>query len=315
VGRAWNDLLMDDHRTTEKVFAAMERAFAALKPPPPEMVAGMLEYFGTYLDQCHNRKEEDHLFPLIERRGIPRDGGPLAVMLMEHEQSRAILARLKPLAESYSGGNAGALVGLRDTFAEYVGLLKDHFWKENDILYPMAQRVLSEADARAVVEGIEATEAKLGQGTREKYYGLAERLATAGQVEDLSLGLDRAVLATILNTLPVELSFVDAEDTVRYFSHEDKDKIFARSRSVIGMKVQNCHPAKSVHRVSKILADFRSGATDVAEFWIDFQGKKINIRYFAVRGAGGDYLGSLEVVQDITRIQGLKGERRLLQYE
>jgi uncharacterized protein len=120
------------------------------------------------------------------------------------------------------------------------------------------------------------------------------------------------VLAAILNTLPVELSFVDAEDTVRYFSHEDQDKIFPRTRSAIGMKVQDCHPQKSLHVVNEILADFKAGRRKVAEFWIDFGPKKIHIRYFSVRGEAGRYLGCLEVVQDVTGIRALEGERRLL---
>jgi hypothetical protein len=130
-------------------------------------------------------------------------------------------------------------------------LLKNHFWKENDILYPMARRVMSEADAQSVIAGIEATEAAIGPDTRAKYYALAERIVSAGGVEDLSLGLDRDVLAAILNTLPVELSFVDKGDVVRYFSHENGTKIFPRTRGVVGMAVQNCHPEKSVHLVTR----------------------------------------------------------------
>jgi DUF438 domain-containing protein len=116
----------------------------------------------------------------------------------------------------------------------------------------------------------------------------------------------------MLNTLPVEVSFVDVNDEVRYFSHEHKDKIFPRSRGAIGTKVQNCHPQKSLHVVNRIVSDFRSGKRDVAEFWIDFRGMKVHIRYFAVRGEGGEYLGTMEVVQDVTGIRKLDGERRLL---
>jgi DUF438 domain-containing protein len=116
----------------------------------------------------------------------------------------------------------------------------------------------------------------------------------------------------MLNTLGIEISFVDADNEVRYFSHEKHDKIFPRSRSSIGVKVQNCHPPGSVHLVNRILDDFRAGRRDVAEFWIDFRGKKVHIRYLAVRKEGGEYLGCMETVQDITEIQKLEGERRLL---
>ncbi|HEY3357469.1 MAG TPA: PAS domain-containing protein [Polyangia bacterium] len=310
--RAWNDLLMDDHQTTEKVFAAMEQAFAQPDGPPPAMVAGLLEYCAVYVDQCHNMKEEQHLFPLIEKRGIPRDGGPLGVMLGEHEQARAILARLKPLATAYAGGDRSTLGDLKAVVTEYAELLKGHFWKENDILYPMALRVLSPADGAAVVAGIAAIEAGLGADTHARFYQLADDLCHAGKVEDLSFGLERHVLAAMLNRLPVEISFVDANDQVAYFSHENQDKIFPRTRGAIGTNVRNCHPPKSLHMVTKILEDFRAGRREVAEFWIDLGPRRVHIRYFPVRDDAGAYLGCMEVVQDIAPVIALKGQKRLL---
>ncbi|MBE3134908.1 MAG: hemerythrin domain-containing protein, partial [Acidobacteria bacterium] len=120
----WYELLMTDHETTEKVFDAMTNAFQNPQGPPAEMVVTMLEYFTAYVDNCHNKKEENHLFPLIERRGIPRTGGPLAVMLAEHEQSRELLERLVPVARAYVAGDRGALGALRKMFEEYAALLK-----------------------------------------------------------------------------------------------------------------------------------------------------------------------------------------------
>jgi hypothetical protein len=315
MSQSWSDLLMNDHQTTEKVFEAVDRALAAPDGPPPAVLRGAMEYFQGYVEGCHNKKEENHLFPLIERRGIPRTGGPLAVMLSEHEQSRAMLPGLAGLADRCLAGDRSALDGLRAAFGQYSSLLKNHYWKENDILYPMARRVMSEADGEAVVAGIEATEAALGPDTRAKYYGLAERIINAGGVEDLSFGVERDVLAAILNTLPVELSFVDRDDKVRYFSHENGEKIFPRTRGAIGMAVQNCHPARSVHLVNRIVADFKAGRRKVAEFWIEMGPRTVHIRYFAVRSPQGEYLGTLEVVQDIAPIRKLAGERRLLSEE
>jgi len=303
---------MDDHSTTEKVIDAVDRVLHASDAPPADVVRGMVDYFVGYADGTHNKKEEEHLFPLLERRGVPRHGGPLAVMLAEHEQSRRLLARVRASAEAYLAGDRAGAPGLGEAFREYSALLKSHYWKENDILYPLARRVMDEADEAAVVRGIGAVEAGQGADTHERYSALAGRLIDAGEVRDLSYGLDRAVLASMLNTLPVEISFVDADDTVRYFSHENADKIFARSRGSIGMNVQDCHPAKSVHLVQRILADFKARKRDVAEFWIDFRDTKVHVRYFAVRGPGGEYLGTMEVVQDVAGIRALQGERRLL---
>ena len=115
----------------------------------------------------------------------------------------------------------------------------------------------------------------------------------------------------MLDTLPVEISFVDKNDEVKYFN-KNGDRIFPRPRSIIGRKVQQCHPKKSVHIVNKILEDFKNKKRKVAEFWINLKGRKIYIRYFPIWDKEGNYLGCLEVSQDITDVQKITGERRLL---
>ncbi|MDH5438764.1 MAG: PAS domain-containing protein [Candidatus Bathyarchaeota archaeon] len=127
-------------------------------------------------------------------------------------------------------------------------------------------------------------------------------------IKDLSY----EIIQAILDALPVEISFVDKDDKVRYFSKEGR-RIFPRTRAIIGRKVQNCHPQKSIHVVNKILDDFKNKRRDSAEFWINLKGRKIYIRYFAVRDAKESYLGCLEATQDITDIQTVKGEKRLLE--
>lgn len=123
--------------------------------------------------------------------------------------------------------------------------------------------------------------------------------------------LDDNVLKAMLDAMPVEISFVDADDTVRYFN-KNGNRIFPRSESVIGKKVQQCHPPKSLDKVETILRGFKDGTLDKAEFWIDLNEKKVLIRYFPVRDKEGKYLGCLEVTEDITEIQKLEGEKRLL---
>jgi len=118
-------------------------------------------------------------------------------------------------------------------------------------------------------------------------------------------------LEAVLNILPVDITFVDKEDRVRYFS-QSKERIFPRTKAVIGRKVQQCHPQKSLHVVEEILNDFRENKRDRAEFWISLEGRLIYIRYFAVRDKAEKYLGCLEVTQDITDIKKIKGEKRLL---
>ncbi len=114
--------------------------------------------------------------------------------------------------------------------------------------------------------------------------------------------------------LPFDVTFVDQDNTVRYFS-PGKDRIFDRSRAIIGRKVQYCHPPKSVHIVNQIVEDFRSGRQNQARFWITMKGRFIYICYYAMRDEAGTYMGTLEVTQDLTDLRTLEGERRLLTYD
>ncbi|MBC7363954.1 MAG: DUF438 domain-containing protein, partial [Candidatus Aminicenantes bacterium] len=148
---------------------------------------------------------------------------------------------------------------------------------------------------------------------REKY-GIAGS-GMVGVLLNLRTGqLSPEQVDLMLRHLPVDISFVDENDTVIYYSNTP-DRIFPRSPGVIGRKVQNCHPPKSVHIVNRILEAFKKGEKDVAEFWIEFQGRFIHIRYFAVRDERGRYRGCLEVSQDVTAIRTLQGQKRLLDWE
>ncbi|MBN2372483.1 DUF438 domain-containing protein [bacterium] len=119
------------------------------------------------------------------------------------------------------------------------------------------------------------------------------------------------ILELIFNTLPFELTVIDSEDKIIYFNREGK-RIFPRPQSVIGRSVQDCHPQKTVHLVNQVLEDLKTGRRESASFWIDLHRRKIYIRYFALRGMEDRYIGCMEVTQDITEIQKLEGERRLL---
>ena len=122
------------------------------------------------------------------------------------------------------------------------------------------------------------------------------------------------VIEAMLDSIPIEISFVDENDEVKYFN-KNGDRIFPRPRSIVGKKVQQCHPQKSVHKVLQILEAFKNGKKDAAEFWINLKGRQIYIRYFPVRDKDGKYLGTLEVSQDITDIKKIEGEKRLLDWQ
>lgn len=141
---------------------------------------------------------------------------------------------------------------------------------------------------------------------------LAEDKKRILQFETGSLSKEEA--EAVLDSLPVDVSFIDKEDRVKYFNKAE-GRIFVRTKAVIGRKVQLCHPQKSVHVVNKILEAFKTGKKDVAEFWINLNDRLILIRYFAVRDKNGKYLGTVEVTQDITDIKKIEGQKRLLDWK
>ena len=140
-------------------------------------------------------------------------------------------------------------------------------------------------------------------------------LSTTSRLEVAMLeAISTETIEAIFDTLPLDLTFVDANDTVRYYS-KGEERIFKRSPAVIGKEVQNCHPQKSLHKVEQVVSELKSGKRNMAEFWIDLDGHKVYIRYFAVRDKTGRYIGILEVTQDITDLQKIEGEKRLLDVE
>jgi PAS domain S-box-containing protein len=308
----WDEILMGEHRVIERVVTVLVSEAGKLSiggeksKDSQDRVTGCIDFLETFMDRCHNMKEEKHLFPLLEQRGIPRERGPIGVMLMEHEKERQFLRNLK---DRRSQGDVKSFLDESKGLAE---LVKDHVWKEDDTLYPMGKRVISEADAKKLVTGFEEIEKGLGKGIHEKYLGIAEKLEKETAIEPLIKNLPIEVLEAMLDTIPLEITFIDADDTLRYFNKEKEKKYFGRPRAAIGRKVQKCHPEKSIRSVNQLLADLRSGKKDVAESWIDVKGRKIYIRYFGVRDKSSRYLGTVEVVQDITDIKKIEGENRIV---
>jgi len=141
-----------------------------------------------------------------------------------------------------------------------------------------------------------------------------KKMLKEGMLQFETGNLSKEEVEAFLNTLPVDITFVDKEDAVRYFN-KGEDRIFVRTKAVLGRKVQRCHPQKSVHIINKILESFKKGKKDVAEFWIQMENRLIHIRYFAVRDKNGKYLGTMEVTQDLTDIKKIEGEKRLLDWK
>jgi uncharacterized protein len=264
----------------------------------------------------HYQRKEHLLFSCLERHGIT---APSKVMWGKDDEVRE---RLKDL---------GAALAERDaTLAEWLLLadvagepalaaVEEMIYKEEQILLPMSLDTLTDDEWGEIWVSSPRYGWCLVE-PREQYRPpesvQRETVAlSSGQAVQLPTGsLSLEQLVALFSTLPVDLTFVDADDRVAFFS-EGPDRVFARSKAIIGRKVQHCHPPRSVDVVDRILDDFRSGRQSVAEFWIEFQGRFVHIRYFAVRDAERRYLGTLEVTQDASKIRALTGERRLLEYE
>ena len=263
----------------------------------------------------HYARKENVLFPHLERHGIT---GPSQVMWAKDDDIRVLMKSLRAALSK-----TGASLDEWRIVAEGIALpmldqVEEMVKKEEKILLPMSLKTLTPEEWAAVhrdsfrfgfclVEpGSDYHPPITTTDTGESPGGSAIAVGAGHLTPDQLRGL--------VEVLPIDLTFVDADDRVAFFS-EGKDRIFARSPSIIGRKVQNCHPPQSVAVVEKMLSDFRSGTQDVAEFWINLHGRFVHIRYFAVRGADGKYLGTLELTQDLTQLRALAGERRLLEYE
>jgi len=260
----------------------------------------------------HYLREENILFPYLEKHNFV---GPSSVMWAIHDDVRAGWKTLEALLADAPDEDRVA-----EVFEPLATAIREMFYKEENILFPTALEKLSEEEWMAIRD----QEAEVGYcylepghqwppgTTLEGASPPVEERSVTGDLLHLDTGaLTAGEVNRLLTHLPIDVTYVDAEDTVRYFS-QGRERIFPRSPAIIGRKVQQCHPPASVHRVQRILDDFRAGRRDEAEFWIQIQGKFIHIRYFAVRDEQGEYQGTLEVSQDVTGIRALEGERRLL---
>ncbi len=138
-------------------------------------------------------------------------------------------------------------------------------------------------------------------------------MSSDGSIQLPSGSFTSKEIMAILNTIPADMTFVDKNDKVKYFT-QGKERIFARNRAIINRDVRLCHPPGSTHIIERILDDFKSGKASHAPFWIQMKGKFIKIEYFALRDENNEYLGTLEVSQDLTENRKLEGEKRILSY-
>jgi DUF438 domain-containing protein len=196
--------------------------------------------------------------------------------------------------------------------------IADMIYREEEILLPMSLDTLSEPEWYAIYQQSPEYGFCLYDPVEDWKPVSAIHAADSDSVDEERIQLPSGSMTptelnAILNSIPFDLTFVDRNDRVRYFT-QGRERIFSRSRAILGRKVQLCHPPSSVHIVEQILEDFHSGRQNRAPFWINMKGKFIHIEYFALRDKDGNYLGTLEVSQNLTEKRALEGEQRLLSY-
>ena len=176
--------LMNDHRLIERVMAALEQRLAAPGAFPAEFVEQALNFFVEYADHFHHYKEEETLFPAMAKRGVPVEGGPIGMMLHEHALGRKLLADIRENLTSAHSGDEQACVYIRAYAEQYIGLLRNHIWKEDNVLFMMARNVLVGQTAESLLTLFRA-EAETGRAsaTVEKHAAFAKSLGPPAEAE------------------------------------------------------------------------------------------------------------------------------------
>ena len=308
-------IMYDEHDT---LLAALRSARTVLLPsdgttPSAAAAVQAITTAMPILDGAERNfvKQENAFFPVVEKHGVTQ---PPAIMWSEHDTLRELFKTLSSMEPGDLTRAGQLLLQAEETMAA-------HVHKEETVLFDMALKIFSDEEWSAIRRDFD----DLGylHDTVAEYEGAGKSaspgessdagavISTTGRIAMPSGSLDVDQLVAMLNTLPVDITFVDAEDKVAYFS-ESSERIFPRARSVVGRSVQNCHPPKSVHIVQEILDSFRAGTRESEEFYLHLGDRYIYIRYFAMRDEAGVYTGCLEVSQDIGPIQKITGEKRIV---
>lgn len=255
--------------------------------------------------ETHYIKKENIIFPYLE--DILNYEKPLAVMWSLHDDIREKIKKVIKIIENRE------IDKYKKELAGLLSLMYRMIFKEEYILFPVAYRKLKESIWDDIYNQFLEEGLFLINLDNLKQKNIEQNnIGLSASLIQLPTGkLNISELEIILNNLPIEITYVGSDDRVKYFSGHDK-RIFPRSKAVIGRKVQNCHPPESVDIVENILKDFKNGKKDKEHFRIKMKGKYIMINYYALRDRNNDYIGTLEVTQDITKINSYQGEKRLL---
>lgn len=260
----------------------------------------------------HYSVKENCFFPLMEKYGFT---APPQVMWGVDDEIREDLKVFKTSVENDQDDMIELFEGLRKR-------MEDMIFKEENIMLPMIVDYFTEDEWLQIAHdtkeiGYCLVAPEKDWKPRRKDFVTAYREDRDAKEQLLSNNMHFKIghlnleeLENIMNSLPIDMTFIDKDDTVKYFN-QAPDRIFVRGKSVIGRQVQNCHPPKSVDSVETMLNDFKSGAKSSESFWIQMGEKFIHIAYYAIHNDDGDYIGTLEVSHDVVQYRALEGEKRL----
>ncbi|OLS02642.1 DUF438 domain-containing protein [Tissierella creatinophila] len=267
------------------------------------------------IDKHYSRKE-NLIFPYLEKYGVT---APPKVMWGVDDEIRAKIKTVILDLRNYMGDKDELILKMEDCIHQ----IKEMIFKEDSILFPMSLETLTEDEWITIYK--ESEEVGFAFVSPEKTWEYkriksqqdqekeiqTETKDISGTIKFENGSLTPEEIRSIFEVIPGEVSFVDKNDKVKFFS-KGEQRIFTRTKAVIGREVSNCHPPSSVDMVDKIVDDFKSGKKDSEDFWIQMGEKFVLIRFFAVRNEEGEYLGTLEYVQNVAPIRNLEGEKRLI---
>lgn len=283
------------------------------KDDSEENVGNLIEDFNLLFDiEKHYSRKENLIFPYLEKRGIT---APPKVMWGVHDEIREKLKDAKESLMNYKGNKEEVAEKIQGALTQIV----DMIFKEESILFPMSLETLIEDEWIEIYKESDEIGYTLIAPDEEwelKRVDLEKQEEEKGVSEGGFIKFENGLLsaeeiAGIFEVIPGELSFVDKDNLVKFFT-KGEERIFTRTKAVIGRSVENCHPHASVHIVNKIVEDFKSGEKDNEQFWIQMGELFVLIKFFAVRNKDGEYLGTLEYVQNIKPLMSLEGEKRLM---
>ncbi|PSL07775.1 DUF438 domain-containing protein [Cecembia rubra] len=284
-------------------------------------IASNYQVFYNLFNKLNNierrfERKENQLFPFLEKAGW---NGPSQNMWSFHDTIRNIFKFVREKVETHD------YRGVNENFHHLANNIRRLMLVEESVLFPNSLQMLKEEDWHLMRKG----EDEIGWMLDKKPsdypdYGyvhpsedfhqrdLSFTKAESQHYDEGYMTIEQVNL--LLKTMPLDITYVDENDKVIFYNRGE-ERTFPRSAGIIGREVKFCHPPKSVHTVLMILEEFRKGTQNEASFWINYKGRLIYIRYFAVRDSGKNYKGVVEMSQDITEIRHIQGEKRLLEWK